>query len=183
MTAIKKQIPGQPWIFKSRITKEEIVVILPNAYGESTDEVYWNGDSKRTGGGMWKCRKFVVDSVNRRTRGQGPKGLLSRMKYILSKLIDDSKRSGYQPPNVSPEQMVTQWEVQKGLCVACLGPIKLFGTRKEPGANYDHNHETGEGRGFMHGHCNAIEGYQLRLLDSEFEKLFSYLRRQREKES
>jgi hypothetical protein len=57
----RRQIPGKEYTFIKRRTGEEDTGILPQAYGESNDFVYWNPKKNFSLGGYWTSRKFKKD--------------------------------------------------------------------------------------------------------------------------
>lgn len=160
--------------------------VLPNL-GESSNDVFWHKDFKNRRGGCWVCKycSLVKNKVwrnknseslkikrdkNPRVKimkekyrlGTGPQGLLSRMKHLLGISKYRSRQEKYLPPNTTPEDMVYQWVSQKGFCAACKEPIDLLKT------HFDHDHKTGEPRGFVHPVCNMIEGFISKMSDDIF---------------
>lgn len=172
------QEPGSQYTFVDRRTKETDTVILPSIRGESNDFVSWESKTDCLYGGFWQSRKLKRHRDNLRRAGGGPLGLLSRMRAILAVQKRYSKAVGYTQPNVTPEQMVVQWEAQDGKCVACGGllqPLLMIDNRKKSGAAYDHDHETGEGRGFTHRGCNLIEGLFVKMSNEEVSNYVSWI--------
>lgn len=158
---MKKQKPGKRWIFKRRKTGEKDVGVLPTQYGESNRFARWQPYSKGwagggDSGGSWVSIKFSRKVVIARADGSGPEGLLGRMKAALNSLRGAARRKGYTAPDVTPEQMVVQWLSQKGICAACKGILKT-NCKNLRWPHYDHCHETGRGRGFVHRWCNWAE--------------------------
>jgi hypothetical protein len=74
------------------------------------------------------------------------------MRVLIKNSKTNAARDKSEPAHVTPQRLVAEWESQKGLCAACRLPLSLLD------AQYDHDHETGEGRGFLHVSCNMIEG-------------------------
>lgn len=166
------QVPGELYTFKS--SKYGIDSgVLPAAFGESNDFAYWSSDTILEQAGMWKSRKFRTRRVEVSSRGEGPSGLLGRMKYIIRGAKRNALWQGYAEIKSTPEQMVEQWESQKGKCAACGKPIDLLKS------HYDHNHDTGAGRGFLDPWCNRGEGAVRKMTDEEFENFVSWERRKR----
>jgi hypothetical protein len=119
------------------------------------------------------CQKCSVTSECRRVRarrmGEGPSGLVGRFRVLLPRLRSLAKSKGYSSPTITPDEMLKIWESQKGFCVACGGVLSLQGSN---GSCFDHNHETGEPRGFIHRDCNSIEGLFSKMSD---EAVMNYL--------
>ena len=57
----------------------------------------------------------------------------------------------------TPEMYDAQLSKQHGLCALCGKPPDETDLQKT--LMVDHNHETGETRGLIHGRCNAVIGY------------------------
>jgi hypothetical protein len=173
------QYPGAQYTFVDRQTKQADTGILPNVRGESNDFAAWEHNGRGKYKGNWRSKKLHRAKQNRRRAGSGPLGLLSRMRALLAVQKRYSKAVGYAPPNVTAEQMLEQWELQNGKCAACKGPLKpLLGAdnRLHPlSAAYDHSHETGEGRGFIHRGCNQIEGLFVNMSDEEVSNYVSWI--------
>lgn len=72
--------------------------------------------------------------------------------------------------------MLEIWDSQNGICAACKGSVKLFGTYQNRGnnAHFDHNHETGEARGFIHSRCNLMEGQLSKMTQEEFSNFIAW---------
>lgn len=164
----RTQVPGKEYTFIHKVTGEKDTGILPLTYGESNEFARWQPGSNYEKGGHWTSHVFNRKSTHEVRRGQGRQGLISRMRLIVGQQKNTAERRGYMPPRTTPEQMVIEWTTQNGRCAACFGPISLFGTRLDGnGACYDHNHETGEPRGFVHRHCNWAEGALVKMSDVE----------------
>jgi Recombination endonuclease VII len=164
-----KQIPGEFYTFRSCKTGEKVTVKLPLA-GVSNSEVQWRDRSTYQRSGTWVLRKFSNESMARSQRGEGPSGLISRMRAIIGTAKNDAKKLNYQPIQESPQKLVEQWNKQNGLCAACG---EAFGNEK---SCYDHDHETGKGRGFIHQTCNTVEGRLKAFSNKRFLKLMYWLR-------
>jgi hypothetical protein len=158
------QIPGQFYTFVRKKTEEKLTCLLPEQPGVGNAEVYWIGT-------CWAPRSFQRKTGIEYRQGRGSKGLLGRMQYLLTAQKRVARIRKHEPPKVNPPEMLLQWNSQCSSCVICGGPLELLK------ACYDHNHETGEGRGFTHTHCNLIEGYTLPLSDCEFERMIEFLRK------
>lgn len=168
---IKRQDPGQPWTYVSKQTGETDSGILPSKLGESSNFAIWKPNNGRNGGN-WTSRKFSERCKRKIYRGEGRSGLLGRMRYQFGWNVDSSRRLGYKPPDTTPEQMLSEWLEQNGKCAACGGVLKdIFSSR------YDHNHETGETRGYIHHHCNSAEGHIALMSSIEFESFVEFIRR------
>jgi hypothetical protein len=169
---IHKQFPGQVYTFRNKRTGETDAGILPDEYGQGNDFALWHkGDSKQ--GGHWASRKFANRLTSARRAGTSLNGLIDRMRVLHSGLNWIARRDGATALSSSPEEMLKQWETQNGICVACNKPgLSLF----HSGAVYDHNHVTGEGRGFIHASCNRTEGYLNGLSEDEFLHFVKWMR-------
>jgi len=78
-----------------------------------------------------------------------------RFASVLSSMKYEARRNGHAPCNATKQQLI---ESYTGFCKSCGRPE---GKRK---LHADHNHETGEFRGFLCGQCNQALGL---LEDSE----------------
>jgi hypothetical protein len=148
----RTQFPGKPFTFVRALTGEKDTGILPSKYGESNDFAMWNSDAGRPTRGSWISRRLNLKSKKEKRQGVGPNGLLDRMKALIRDSKQNARRSGHVPVKASAENLMDAWNLQEGLCAACRLPLNLFQ------ACYDHNHETGKGRGFIHYACNNVEG-------------------------
>jgi hypothetical protein len=144
----RKQFPDRKWTFVDKKTGERDSGILPANFGESNRFARWQRSS-------WISRKFANRASSKWNAGKGPSGLLGRMKFILIKSKYYAKKSGHKPAHITAEDMVKQWQTQKGKCAACCMKLNLMR------ACFDHNHKTGEPRGFIHRICNMAEGQLL----------------------
>jgi hypothetical protein len=147
-----KQIPGKTFTFIRRKTGQRNTVILPEKLGESNESVIWTSKSSFTRGGCWQSRLFMALSNKDAFKGQGPAGLISRMKHLLISSKTTAIRDGHEPAKTTAVAMIKEWELQNGLCALCEAPVELLK------AHYDHDHETGQSRGFVHPFCNSIDG-------------------------
>jgi hypothetical protein len=147
------QIPGRRYTFYNHRSSQKDSGILPVKHGLSNDFAIWNGKKNYVAGGFWASRKFRLQNAIDWNDGTGKQGLITRMRRILTQAKTHAKNGGYVATNSTPENLLKQWKSQKGKCVACRSKMKL----KE--AIYDHNHETGEPRGFIHPICNLVEGF------------------------
>jgi hypothetical protein len=164
------QIPGKPYTFTRKKTGEKDSGILPAYLGESNDFAMWHKSPKGRGG-SWLSRKFVLKRAQERGQGIGPSGLLGRMKILIKNSNVNAKReNGYIPLKTTPEMLVAEWECQKGRCIACDLPLELLE------AHYDHDHDSGEGRGFIHPSCNMIEGILGSLPKNNRERLLNWVK-------
>jgi len=166
-----QQIPGQAYTFKVKKSGKEYTGILPAAFGESNDFATWSKDLDTARGGWWRSKEKARDT-NRGRYASG--GLLLRMKVALCARRRSAVLGCYKPPDTTPERMVQEWTSQRGKCAACGGGINLQ-VRGRSCAHYDHNHETGEPRGFIHRHCNFSEGFFTCLSDDEFKTYIRWI--------
>jgi Recombination endonuclease VII len=114
---------------------------------------------------------LMLDRYKAWVEGRGSHGLITRMRRLRQAANWNSKRLGYMPILLSPDEMLKQWDNQNGVCVACgKNDLSLFES------NYDHDHETGEGRGFIHPACNKAEGYLKNFSDESFLHFMKWMR-------
>lgn len=121
------------------------------------------GNKLKTGKESW-CTNCRNTAVRVRSKGNGPNGLLSRMRYLLRAGRRAAKAYAYRPPNISAQDLVNAWYNQKGRCAWTDRPITLFQ------AHLDHDHVTGEFRGFVIEAANHVEGLLATLALAEQEK-------------
>jgi hypothetical protein len=170
MIGSRKQQPGESWTFVYRATGEYETGTLPSNFGESNEFARWKKDH-------WISRKFNRLSLNRSLKADGPRGLLGRMSILSSAYKSQAKNRNQLAPTATPEQMVEMWLAQDGKCAACKEPLVLINAESSgKSACFDHNHETGEPRGFIHQGCNKVEGIVLPMADEAFENLITWLR-------
>lgn len=175
------QMPGQSYTFIDRKTGVEDIGILPAKYGDTNDFVYWAKKSNCKNGGNWSSKKFVNARAHLQLIGANKRGTISRMRWLITSSRRAAKSWGGEPIKTSPADMIRQWEEQKGNCKACAKP--LMGLRRpdlrhitHDDTVYDHDHDTGEGRGFIHSYCNLAEGYTKKMTDEEFLNFVRYFR-------
>jgi len=122
--------------------------ILP-AYEESTGEAKWSRIGK-----SWGCtrcrRKWSRVSRN----GTGRLGILGRMRFLLRCCKAAALKGNFAAPIVTSEELVTCWYNQKGRCEWTGEEIELLGRFTA----LEHNHKTGEFRGFVKADANHAEG-------------------------
>lgn len=150
-----KQESGKTWEFIDKKSGVKDVVVLPEL-GESNDQVYWHTNPSSKNGGTWSSRKLR----RLRSQGNGGDGLIERMRMLVRA---GCRTKGYIPIKNTPEEMLDQWKKQNGKCAACGGFLDLLK------ASYDHDHDTGEGRGFVHRWCNHAEGFVRQMSNDEFD--------------
>lgn len=167
----RKQIPGQLWVFTNKKTGEAVSGILPDNFGESNDFVIWKPYSgKRCKSGSWMCKKFSEDCTRRHFEGRTKGGLQTRFRILLRIGIRNSIAKNITPPNTTGALMAEMWDSQKGLCVACRGELDILNS------NFDHDHQTGEPRVFVHRHCNSAEGYLNKMSDEQFDSFVDFIK-------
>lgn len=162
----RKQTPGGLWTFKNKKTGEEITGVLPLIRGQSNDFAYWCGY------GTWQSAKFAKDTRRKYVLGLSQIGALSRMRCLWGTARTNLKGRlpDYKIPNTTPEKMLEDWIAQEGKCAACGGKLPdlfdgLTNTRRK--VCFDHDHNTGEPRGFIHHYCNTAEGMITKMSDAE----------------
>ena len=90
------------------------------------------------------------------------------MRFLLSFAKCRCRGKNIKSPDTTPEELVKMWADQDKLCAACKEPLLLLESCM------DHNHETGEVRGFIHHKCNLVEGYTKDLSDDAFENWYQW---------
>jgi len=103
-------------------------------------------------------------------RGEGPRGLITRMEWLLGRQRRKAKDEGYAPPDTTPEEMVKMWEDQKGRCAITGRPITLFN------CHISHDHDTGKVHGFVLNHVNTLEGHIKDLTREEILVIYDFYR-------
>ena len=161
---------GKQFTFRKRIDGQiqTDTCRLPQRFGVNTKKVRWCFDRRTPHGGSWTSRKLYREWHRALLMGYGKNGLHSRMGILLRNLKRDAKRHGYKPPAISAAGMVAAWRKQDNFCAACQSPILLFE------ASADHNHQTGEFRGFIHRSCNQAEGHLTRMSDVELDRFLAW---------
>jgi hypothetical protein len=167
----KKQTPGTIHTFVTALGSD--TGVLPSSYGLSNEFAMWRPHKRSSTGGSWRSRKFHSLRFQNNYRGVGKDGLLGRMKVLFYAAKARDTRQGYQSPDTTPEKMLDSWFLQNGICPACGSSIDLLE------AAFDHDHRTGEPRGFIHKRCNWAEGYIHTMSNSEFENFVTWERSKR----
>lgn len=72
-------------------------------------------------------------------------------RLLYNARLEANGRGGYAPPNTTSEYVVGLWKGQAGKC-AVSGEV--FGVGPTEGPVLDHDHETGQVRGFIKGRFN-----------------------------
>jgi Recombination endonuclease VII len=85
------------------------------------------------------------------------------MKALLTGARNTAKTNAHLPPDISPEQLVEAWHQQNGRCAWTDRSIDLLGR----GTAIEHDHDTGEFRGFVCAAANAAEGHLAKLTSIE----------------
>jgi hypothetical protein len=176
MTGILKQEAGKLWTFVRKKTGDTDTGILPQI-GESNAFAFWVNFPKEERGGHWFSRKAKRARNKEIVLGEGPSALLGKMKLMLNQQRSPSGLRGRKPPTTTPEDMLAMWLAQNGNCAACGSPLSLIQeTYNGPRTScFDHNHETGEPRGFIHNHCNKAEGYLSKMTKQEFKNYIAWV--------
>lgn len=117
-----------------------------------------------------QSHEHLVAMRQQRRQGKGRKGLLGRMRVLLHIANSNARTGNYLPPNISAEALVDAWEKQGGnrynlsqlaACAWTDRPMALMAARAE------HNHDTGDFRGFVLNDANTLEGLMTRLTVEE----------------
>lgn len=112
--------------------------------------------------GQGDCVKCHTERVRKRSRGEGPSGLIGRFRRLLYMAKRNARNRKFKPPNITAEELVVAWERQGGSRNDLSKPVKCAGTDRLITlyeAVVEHNHETGEFRGFVCSPANSAEGY------------------------
>jgi len=168
---MKEQEIGKEYTFIDTRTGNTDTGVLPLVYGQSNQFALWRKRPKSLkyiNGGYWYSRLFCNQRKERWKTGES--GLLGRMKHLLYRQRWNAEERGYKPPNITAEQMLRFWIDQKGLCAACNGELQLLDSA------FDHNHETGEPRGFLHQQCNLMEGHLAKMTREARESFIDFIR-------
>jgi hypothetical protein len=82
---------------------------------------------------------------------------MNRAKFVrlLATAKRVAKQNKYKSPDATADELEILWKRQGGLCAFCEAPLNLAKTNT---IHLEHNHETGQVRGFVHAACNFIEG-------------------------
>lgn len=97
-----------------------------------------------------KCSKKANDAVQRQWYVANKTLVLERGKNNPNKSYNYRKYVLKKKYNLTPEQHSKMILKQRGLCVICKKPKKLF---------VDHSHKTGKVRGLLCPHCNSALGF------------------------
>lgn len=150
--------PGKRHVFKCGHSG-----IFPDHYGESNKFVYAKGKTH------WFCRRCRLLRDQKYNSGTGPSGLLGRMRRLITMSKQNAKVDGHTPIKETPEELVSLWHSQKGLCAWTRRRISLSE------AKLDHNHKTGSSRGFVTEFANRVEGFLSKMSFAERAMLFATL--------
>ena len=121
-----------------------------------------------------KCQLVSECSrIRARRKGIGPECMLGRFRILLPRLKYHSRSQGYKEPNITPEQMMRIWQSQEGFCIACGEKLNLLGFNS---SCFDHDHESGKPRGFIHDRCNRAEGIISKMSHEGAENYLSWIK-------
>lgn len=143
----KLQVPGQSWVFKCG----HACSVLPS-FGDSNNSARWTKADRG-----WRCAVCVNKRDSDKRCGLGPEGLLGCMRCRLKGARASARRRGYKAPNITPKELVLAWESQFGRCAWTNEELEIGD------AFLEHDHDTGEFRGFVKPSANSAEGYLNKL--------------------
>lgn len=114
---------------------------------------------------------FAKWNKNRRYRKNKRKCgcLLFKFRRRLSQAKFSANERGYKPPIISVDNLIKMYHECNGQCRSCMRQI---GNDK---CVIDHNHKTGQVRGFVCEKCNKCEGYLKNFTDEELEAFYRYI--------
>lgn len=161
----KKQ-PNTKWTFRCGHTGQ-----LPKSFGETNKFVLWVKSKYHSAGGEWTCRR-CHNKRNRKYKRKPVVGDLARIKSRLQAANCVAKAKNYEPPKITPERAIGLWALQNGCCAACGTGISL--EKSKFGSNLDHDHESGEVRGFVCHNCNLAEGLLKNYSGQRFDSFCAY---------
>lgn len=139
----RSQYPNAPFTFKCGHFVE-----LPSE-GISIKGARWNRHQQG-----WNCTLCCRIRTDLERTGVGPRGILGRLIYLFRSNKSTSKTHGYKGVDKNPKELLKAWIEQDGKCAWTGEPIELIRNK----AVLEHNHETGEFRGFVIPHANRVEG-------------------------
>jgi hypothetical protein len=152
------QQPGKPWSFGRDDTG-----VLPEV-GKHNAFARWMRDpSCKTLGGYWLSRKQCNATRNKARRGQGRFGILTVARRMLNSARTLAKARGFKPPRITAARLA---EMLSSELFVCWMTDRILAK-----PHLDHDHSTGEVRGFADGSANRIEGLMLNFSDLEISKL------------
>lgn len=161
----KKQPSGQ-WTFRCGHAGQ-----LPKSFEETNKFALWAKNKYLTMGGEWVCRR-CHNKRNKKYKRKRDIGVLARIKLRLQATSCASKAKKYEPPRITPEKAVGLWVLQNGCCASCGTGISL--EKSKFGSNLDHDHVTGEVRGFVCHPCNIAEGLLKNFSEERFDRFCAY---------
>jgi hypothetical protein len=164
-------LPSQAWIFPCGHTG-----VLPDEVGKSNDFAYWKVKKSIARQGFWACRKCRNSGEQKLRQGLGQNGLLGKIKNLLRSGKVNARQKHYAEPRITPDEALALWKRQEGICAACGCPIELLSKQT---CTLDHNHLTGEVRGFLCRSCNLAEGLLKDYSDEQFQSFCTYRSRYR----
>ncbi len=103
--------------------------------GETNPEKFYKSNAS-------ECRKCLTSRTSARQRGNTD---LHRRRHL---------KRAY---DITPERYDEEFEKQNGLCAMCGLPPNDTDLQKN--LVVDHDHNTKEFRGLVHGRCNSVLGY------------------------
>jgi recombination endonuclease VII len=164
-----KQQPKRAWNFPCGHSG-----VLPDALGQSNDFAYWKVIKRTARQGSWACRYCKNTGAQKLRQGLGQNGIVGKLKNLLRSGKVNARRKHYTAPQITPDELVALWISQEGKCAACGCHIELLSVR---GCALDHNHWTGEVRGFLCHSCNWAEGLLKDYSEEQFQRFCEYRRR------
>lgn len=109
---------------------------------------------------------------------QPPVNYFKRCRALIKRRLQTANRTakakGYSPPTTPFEKVVSLWYQQEGYCASCEIDIGLESCTF--GCCLDHDHETGEVRGFICNSCNVAEGMLKDYTEDQFYRFCEYRR-------
>lgn len=76
------------------------------------------------------------------------------MRYLVARGLRTAKQKGFSPVDATAEQLTAVWQAQAGSCAWTGDSIELA----DKHTHLEHDHATGEFRGFVSNYANLIEG-------------------------
>lgn len=128
--------------------------ILPSNIREA-NEVFYPTNRR-----SWRCKKCNLGYQSKARRSS----LEVRMAMRLRGARHRAKQRSHEPPIISVEEAVKLYKSQAGKCAFCKRCVQEVSE-----LSLEHNHRTGEVRGFVCNNCNLLEGILDKFSDEEFE--------------